>query len=131
MAYNLRNSGGLRGGTHGGLRETEDVNPMANVANIVDAMLVMSLGLMVALIAFWQLDTSQLQEMVEGNEMTNVDVNKMAEEMQNNSSSYEELGTVYQDPSTGQLYMLTKDVDKGASNVSDDSGSSSKSSKSK
>ncbi len=128
MAYNLRGGSGLRGGGSG-LREHDDVNPMANVANIVDAMLVMSLGLMVALIAFWQLDTTELQEMVEGNEMTNVDVNKMAEEMQNNGSSYEELGTVYQDPSTGQLYMLTKDVDKGASNVSDDTSSSKSSSK--
>lgn len=122
MAIDLRGSSGLRS-TKAGLRQSgEDVNPMANVANIVDAMLVMSLGLMIALISFWQLDTSELQQMVQGNEMTNVDVNQMAEEMQNNSSSYQELGTVYQDPTTGELYMLTKDVDKGASNT----GSSSK-----
>lgn len=117
MAIDLRGSSGLRS-TKAGLRQSgEDVNPMANVANIVDAMLVMSLGLMIALISFWQLDTSELQQMVQGNEMTNVDVNQMAEEMQNNSSSYQELGTVYQDPTTGELYMLTKDVDKGASNT--------------
>lgn len=123
MAYNLRGSSGLRGDRKGLRNSGDEVNPMANVANVVDAMLVLSLGLMIALISFWQLDTSQLQEMVQSDEMTDVDVQQMVDQMQNNSSSYKELGTVYQDPSTGQLYMLTEDVDKGASNT-DKSGSS-------
>lgn len=123
MAYNLRGESGLRGGRKGLRNSGDEVNPMANVANVVDAMLVLSLGLMIALISFWQLDTSQLQEMVQSDEMTDVDVQQMVDQMQNNSSSYKELGTVYQDPSTGQLYMLTEDVDKGASST-DKSGSS-------
>lgn len=116
MAYNLRGNGsGLRGGGSL-LRRGDNVDPMANVANIADAILVMSVGLMLALIAYWSLDMSQIQEMVQQDELAEVDVNEMADEMQKQGGGYQELGTVYQDPTTGKLYMLTEDVDKGASN---------------
>ena len=117
MSYNLRGSGGLRsGGSAYGLRASSDVDPMSSVANIADAILVMAVGLMLALITFWSLDVADLQEVIQQDEITEVDVNEMADDMQNNSGGYQELGTVYQDPSTGTLYMLTEDVEKGASN---------------
>lgn len=118
MAYELRSTGlrsraGARGKLRGG-----DVDPMTNMANIVDAILVLSVGLMMALISFWQLDMSSIQEIVQATEMTEVeDVEKMVENAQSGGSSYTELGTVYQDPNTGKMYMLTQDVDKGASAV--------------
>lgn len=126
MSYELRKGGGLRSGSSL-LSRGDDVDPMSSVANIADAILVMAVGLMVALITYWTLDMSQIQEMVQQDEMAEVDVNEMAEEMQTEGGGYQELGTVYQDPSTGKLYMLTEEVDKGASNV--DEGSSSKSDK--
>lgn len=125
MSYSLRKGGGLRGGssllTHG-----DDVDPMSSVANIADAILVMAVGLMVALITYWTLDMSQIQEMVQQDEMAEVDVNEMADDMQKQGGGYEELGTVYQDPSTGKLYMLTEEVDKGASNVDESKSSDAK-----
>ena len=116
MAYKLR-GGGLRRGMdrRPGLRGG-DVDPMSNMANIVDAILVLSVGLMMALISFWNLDMSNIQQVVMENEITEVkDVEKMVQDAQNSGSSYTELGTVYQDPNTGKMYMLTQDVDKGAS----------------
>lgn len=122
MAINLRgNSSGLRSGRKSLHEAGENVEPMANVANIVDAILVMSVGLMLALVTAANIDFSNLQEVVQQNEVTEVDVNEMAQNMTEAGSSFNELGTVYQDPSTGTLYMLTQDVDKGASS----SGSSS------
>lgn len=132
MAYDLRGGAGLRGGSGrpGALRDTGEVEPMASVANIVDAMLVLSVGLMVAIIAFWNVDTSKIQEVLQQDEITEVeDVKDMAEDMTSSGSSYTELGTVYQDPATGQLYMLTEDVDKGASNVLQSNDGSSSGSK--
>ena len=116
MSYNLRGAGGLRGGSTGSaLRTTGDIDPMSSVANIVDAMLVLAVGMMIAIIAFWNVDVSKLQEVVQQDEITEVeDVQEMADEMNTSGSSYNELGTVYQDASTGQLYMLTEDVDKGS-----------------
>ena len=118
MAYDLRGSGGgLRGrGGASGLRRGDDgVNPMANVANIVDAMLVFSLGLMVAIVMSWNVDLSNVQEVVQSDEVTEVNNIEDLSKAQGNGTSYSELGTVYQDPETGKMYMLTKDVDKSAS----------------
>lgn len=131
MAINLRGDGsGLRKGK-GSLRNSGDnVEPMANVANIVDAILVMSVGLMLAIVSLANVDISEYKEIVQQDEVTEVDVNEMAEDMTNSGSSFNELGTVYQDPATGTLYMLTQDVDKGASasGSSSSSGTSSNSS---
>ncbi len=131
MAINLRGDGsGLRKGK-GSLRNSGDnVEPMANVANIVDAILVMSVGLMLAIVSLANVDISEYKEIVQQDEVTEVDVNEMAQDMTNSGSSFTELGTVYQDPSTGTLYMLTQDVDKGASasGSSSSSGTSSNSS---
>lgn len=125
MSYSLRKGGGLRGGSSL-LTRGDDVDPMSSVANIADAILVMAVGLMVALITYWTLDMSQIQEMVQQDEMAEVDVNEMADDMQKQGGGYEELGTVYQDPSTGKLYMLTEEVDKGASNVDESKSSDAK-----
>ena len=131
MAINLRGDcSGLRKGK-GSLRNSGDnVEPMANVANIVDAILVMSVGLMLAIVSLANVDISEYKEIVQQDEVTEVDVNEMAQDMTNSGSSFTELGTVYQDPSTGTLYMLTQDVDKGASasGSSSSSGTSSNSS---
>ncbi|MGI6032284.1 MAG: DUF2149 domain-containing protein [Coriobacteriales bacterium] len=119
MAYSLRSgSGGLRhsGGLGPSLREGGDVDPMATVANIVDAMLVFALGLMVALIISWNVDIGSVEEVEASEDYTEVsDIEDLADKLNSSGSSYSELGTVYQDPATGKMYMLTKDYDKSAS----------------
>ena len=40
----------------------EDINPMENVANLVDVMLVFACALMIAIITFWKVDISNIQQ---------------------------------------------------------------------
>lgn len=114
MSYQLR-GGGLKS-SHNLRDKSAGVDPMANVANIVDAMLVLSVGLMIAIVTYWNVDVSHVQEVAEQNEMTQVDdIENIVDQSKGAGSGYTELGTVYQDPATGKMYMLTQDADKGAS----------------
>ena len=124
MAYSLRGSDGLRGSGRGSsLRDSGgNVDPMASVANIVDAMLVLALGLIIALVTLMKVDVATMEEIIKENQLAEVDASTMAQDMQSEGSSYTELGTVYQDPVTGKLYMLTEDVDKGASAAEGEKG---------
>lgn len=103
MQSSLR-GGGLRSG-----RVQEDFNPMDGLANLADCMLVLACGLMLSLIVSWNLDIaidettnspdqSAVTEVdgVEDSELDSIDEN----------SGYEEMGKVYKDPETGQLYMV-------------------------
>lgn len=86
----------------------EEVDPMASVANLVDAMLVFACGLMMALVVYWNIDLSGVQDVSVEQDMTEVtDIEQMTEDMQSGGSGYNELGMVYQDPATGQMYMIT------------------------
>ncbi len=89
----------------------EDVDPRASVANLADVMLVFACGLMVALVAHWNINVSTVQQVEKQSEMTEVsDVETMADDMATGSGGYTQLGTVYQDPKTGQMYMLVNDA---------------------
>ena len=106
-------------GSMSGLDESLDdgnslVDPMATVANIVDAMLVLAVGLMVAIVAYWQVDLNAVEKIAQQNEVTRVDdVERIVDEAQS-ENGYTELGKVYQDPTTGQMYMLTEDIEKAS-----------------
>lgn len=121
MAINL-GSGGLRQKRS----SSEDIDPMATVANISDAMLVFACGLMVALISYWNIDvgpsTSATEvEVDESEEMVEVeDLDELSDEL-SAGSGYEELGTVYEDPTTGKMYMIVEDD--GGEDSSDSSDS--------
>lgn len=92
--------------------DTED--PMASLANMVDVMLVLACGLMMALVVFWKLDLPSITEL-DSTEMQEVeDVEEMVEEIQSTTNPYMELGKVYQDPTTGKLYMLTETTEEAA-----------------
>ena len=88
----------------------EDINPMEGVANLVDAMLVLACGLMLALIINWNVDVGSGQQTVEMDQQQEVtelggssdgDVTSL-------EGNYEEMGMVYRDPETGKYYMVQK-----------------------
>ena len=87
----------------------EEVNPMESVANLVDAMLVLACGLMLALIINWNVDVGSAGTTVElsqDKEVASVSGLSGNGEISDLEGSYEELGMVYRDPETGKLYMI-------------------------
>lgn len=84
---------------------------MGSVANLVDAMLVFACGIMLALIAHWNIQLPTVTEVLQQSEVTEVnDVSTITNNATGDGTSYTELGTVYKDPTTGKLYMLTEDI---------------------
>lgn len=108
--------GGLRSRTHRALKMSEEVNPIEGVINIVDAMLVFACGLMLALAVYWNIDLSRVEERINlnrGREVTEVpEIRDDLVETQGVGKFYEKIGTVYKDPATGKLFMLTKSGNK-------------------
>ena len=93
--------------------ESSDADPRVGLVNLADVMLVFACGLMLALVAYWNLDISSMQEIVQGREVTEVqDIQQMQDGLTEGGGGFVELGKVYQDPMTGKYYMLQEDVDK-------------------
>ncbi|MGI5887076.1 MAG: DUF2149 domain-containing protein [Syntrophomonadaceae bacterium] len=97
-----------------GLRKTsrwrnEDINPLEGAINIVDAMLVFACGLMLALAINWNVDLGlgQRVNLEQGQAIDNPQIRENLIETQGEGKLYERMGTVYKDPATGELFMLT------------------------
>lgn len=89
----------------------EEANPLEGAVNIVDAMLVFACGLMLALVIRWNVDLAQFGEPVnvtQGEEVTDdADIRSDLVETEEEGRSYQKMGTVYKDPATGKMFMLT------------------------
>jgi hypothetical protein len=102
-----RTSRFVAGDVQGG--QEDGVNPLHYLPNLSDVMLVLAVALLVALISFWKvdvssadtLDTSRLQP-VEGDLDEGEPLDVLAGE------DYREVGTVYQDTATGEMYLLSQ-----------------------
>ena len=104
---------GFRPGIAPGIEE--EYNPIEGVANLVDVMLVFACGLMLALIINWNVDVGGPGARIsieQGVELSEVEgfTNQEESPLQANVN-YEEMGVVYRNPETGQLYMVMKDVE--------------------
>ncbi|MFA5383940.1 MAG: DUF2149 domain-containing protein [Eubacteriales bacterium] len=89
-------------------RISEEINPLEGAINIVDAMLVFACGLILALVIHWNVDLDYAKERVNLNRGQEVAQDKDIQNSLNKTKLYEEMGTVYKDPATGQLFMLLK-----------------------
>ena len=79
-------------------------SPMESIANIVDVMLVFACGLLLALVAVWNVDIG-LDRPENDNNMYEVsDIGGGSEDV--NKDNLEEAGKVYRDPATGNLYFV-------------------------
>ena len=104
--------------------QAEDINPSAYIVNLADCMLVLACGFMVAMITYWNLDISSTTEL-ENTELEEVDPSVIDEdEIGSGGTSYIERGTVYQDPSTGKLYMVEPTGDDVSGTDTSDTSSS-------
>ncbi len=93
-------------------RETE-VNPMDGVANLADAMLVLAVGIMLALILNWNVDISAVRgqadpETEEALTFTEEDLTQS--EAQEGQGELKKLGAVYYDPETGLYYIIEEET---------------------
>ena len=93
-------------------------DPMAGTTNLVDAMLVIAVGLLIFVVISWNMqsvifqdsqDQSQevqksptnITEVTEGQEL-----NETPESSESSGQGYMEMGKVYKDPATGKLIMV-------------------------
>ena len=81
----------------------EDVNPSAYIANMADCMLVLLLGVIVALIAYYNVD---LNEAAPEDEIVGIEVNLDQNHDGLIDDNFTERGTVYYDKSTGDYYYV-------------------------
>ena len=86
--------------------EEEAENPLENLTNLFDVMLVFACGLMVALIMSLNVDVSRLDQAVI--EYKDTGGGKATVE-ESDGVSMEEVGTVYRDPKTGKTYILDEE----------------------
>ncbi len=114
----------LRGGANGYEAE-EDVNPNSYLTNLVDCMLVLALGLMLALVVAWNAQVPNLSEVTQTNDLKEVDnLDTLTDPESMGGSGYVDMGSVYQDPKTGKMYL----IENGSSSSSEDADSGSDSS---
>lgn len=100
--------------------EEDEEDPMAGVANLVDAMLVIAVGLLVFLVISWNMQAivfnddvtpEQKQDAINAmKQVTEIDqgqqLNQTPDVSNSSGEGYAELGKVYKDPSTGKLIMI-------------------------
>jgi hypothetical protein len=101
------------------LLNTENVNPLEGLANLVDVMLVFACGLLVALVLSWNLQDVFFQEMEPDKRhqllqaiqsAISVEQGRELDEFpqlgSGSGAGFQELGTVFRDPETGKLIMI-------------------------
>ena len=93
-------------------------DPMAGTSNLVDAMLVIAVGLLIFVVISWNMQSvvfqdnsqSQNQAIQDSQQVTEVSEGQVLNETPDTSDSsgqgYMEMGKVYKDPSTGKLIMV-------------------------
>lgn len=88
------------------VRAEEDVDPNAYLANLTDCMLVLLLGVIVALIAYYNVDLTQTVEPED--EIVGIKVNMDQNDDGVIDDSYLKRGSVYYDVTTGEYYFVTE-----------------------
>ena len=106
----------------GGYEVEEDINPNAYLTNLVDCMLVLALGLMLALVVAWNAEVPNMTQVEQTSQMYEVDdIDTLTDPESLGGSGYVDMGSVYQDPKTGKMYL----IESGSSGSSSDSSDSS------
>lgn len=99
--------------------QEEEQNPMEGVANLVDAMLVLACGLMMAIISFYNVDirgASTKTEELKQEQLQEVDDYGVIDDDGNISGGFESRGKVFEDKKTGKLYVVTEETGKDTEN---------------
>ncbi len=96
-------------GQNGSWYSGQGVDPNSSLTNLSDCMLVLALGLMLALVVAWNAEIPNMEE-VEATSMTEIENPEVVFDNETLSGEgYVDMGTVWQDPKTGKLYLITQD----------------------
>ena len=87
-------------------RYANDLDPMASVANLSDAMLVFACGLLIALVVAWNVDLGAVSQVEIDQSVKIEDPDSLEDMIDGSGTEYVQRGTVYEDPNTGTLYLL-------------------------
>ena len=87
-------------------RNRDEADPMSAMGNMGDVMLVFACGLMVALVVAWNVDLAKFQQVETNEELSKDQVSEMTDQMNGSGNGFIEKGKVYQDPETGQYYLV-------------------------
>ena len=104
----IRRSGGSAIRRYSDDGEHGDVNPLETVANLSDVMLVFAVALMLALVSRYSVNMAQTE--LDEEDLQTVeeeDAEAIANEVAD-GKGYEEVGTMYKDPDTGEVYVISK-----------------------
>ena len=83
-------------------RTSEDVNPMESTSNLSDAMLVLAVGMMLAVVINWNVDINKnVTKKID--DPTKVNNDQISDE--GKDQNLEKKGTVYYDPEKDQYYV--------------------------
>ncbi len=88
------------------VRVEEDVDPSSSLVNLTDCMLVLLLGMIVALVAYYNVDLTKQYEPEE--EIVGIQVNMDKNEDGIIDDAYQRRGTVYYDDTTGEYYFVSE-----------------------
>ncbi len=91
--------------------DEENADPRVGLVNLADVMLVFACGLMIALVSHWHVNLSEVASIDEAAMDEVDDVQQMVDDMMSGQSAFNERGRVFQDPATGQLYLLEVETD--------------------
>lgn len=95
------------------IRSGEDVNPMNYIGNLADAMLVLAVGIMVALVLHWNVDleakTKEAQKQEEKQEQVVTFQDDQLENQDKVPDSAQQAGQVYYDEATDTYYIVGGD----------------------
>lgn len=89
----------------------EEGDAGGSLDNLMDVMLVFACGLLLALIANWNLNVSDSHVTVSSEdvvrEVSSDELSQVHEAITEDSGDYTQVGMVYEDDTTGQLYVVT------------------------
>lgn len=84
--------------------DSSDDDPRIGLVNLADVMLVFACGLMIALVARYSIDLGSTG--LEGAEPLEGTLEEVGISSSDIATTYVEVGTVYEDTSTGELYVV-------------------------
>ena len=92
--------------------QAEDVNPMTYITNLADAMLVLAMGFMIALVVHWNVDLtgdSSTEDAENSDQIVEFDSSELEDQNQlpENASH---AGEVYYDQETDTYYIVSEDA---------------------